>query len=120
MKKVYLVEDDYGLRDLMSVLLIHKNFEVQAFPNATSFTKTINKEIPDLILMDIMLPDGNGVDLCKNLRDARETKEIPILLMSAHANPSIADGSGADAFLPKPFDVEELYQCIETVLEARL
>ena len=115
MKKVFLVEDDYGLRELIGFLLVEKNYEVKAFPNATSFTDTINQELPDLILMDIMLPDGNGVDLCRNIKDVKETRDIPVLLMSAHANPSIANGSGANSFLAKPFDVEELYEHIEKI-----
>ncbi len=112
-KKIFLVEDDHGLRDLIYFLLTDKDYEVEAFPNATSFKKRINDSKPNLILMDIMLPDGNGVDLCKDLKNSDTRNEIPILLMSAHANPSIADDSGANEFIKKPFDIEELYQCIQ-------
>ncbi|MDT0645877.1 response regulator [Zunongwangia sp. F260] len=115
MKKIFLVEDDHALRELIGFLLTEKEYEVKSFSTASSFTKVINKELPDVILMDIMLPDGNGVDLCKSIREEKETREIPVLLMSAHANPSIANGSGANSFLAKPFDVEELYECIERI-----
>ncbi|MDT0689998.1 response regulator [Salegentibacter sp. F188] len=115
MKKIFLVEDDHALRELIGFLLIEKDYEVTAFSNATSFTETINRELPDLILMDIMLPDGNGVDLCRNIKEESETREIPVLLMSAHANPSMVNGSGANSFLAKPFDVEELYEHIEKI-----
>jgi DNA-binding response OmpR family regulator len=115
MKKIFLVEDDYSLRELIGFLLIEKDYEVKAFPTATSFKNTINQELPDLILMDIMLPDGNGVDLCRNIKNVKATKNIPVLLMSAHANPSIVNGSGANSFLAKPFDVEELYDSIDKI-----
>ncbi|MGB8704188.1 MAG: response regulator [Gillisia sp.] len=119
MAKIFLVEDDYGLRDLMFFLLKDKEYEVKAFSNATSFTDTITAELPDLIVLDIMLPDGNGVDLCTDLKASPETKNIPVLLMSAHANPSIAEGSGADAFLPKPFDVEQLYESVDKLFQEK-
>ncbi|MDT0688042.1 response regulator transcription factor [Autumnicola psychrophila] len=115
MKKIFLVEDDHALRELIGFLLTEKEYEVKAFPTVTSFTKVINKELPDVIVMDIMLPDGNGVDLCKSIREEQKTRDIPVLLMSAHANPSIVNGSGANSFLAKPFDVEELYKCIEQI-----
>ena len=113
MKTIFLVEDDHSLRDLIQFLLADKNYEVEAFPNATSFEKRLENSNPDLILMDIMLPDGNGVDLCKGLKNSDHKKKIPVLLMSAHANPSIADNSGACDFIKKPFDIEELYTHIQ-------
>lgn len=113
MKTIFLVEDDQSLRELIHFLLTDKNYEVEAFPNATSFEKRLKTSEPDLILMDIMLPDGNGVDLCKGLKSSNYKNEIPVLLMSAHANPSIADNSGACDFIKKPFDIEELYTRIE-------
>lgn len=116
MKTIFLVEDDHSLRDLISFLLTDKEYEVEAFPNAMSFKKRIENSEPDLILMDIMLPDGNGVDLCKSLKNSDNKNEIPVLLMSAHAEPSIADDSGANDFIKKPFDIEELYNRIQMVI----
>ena len=113
MKTIFLVEDDHSLRDLIFFLLTDKNYKVEAFPNATSFEEGLENSTPDLILMDIMLPDGNGVDLCKDLKNSQDKNDIPVLLMSAHADPSIADDSGAIAFIRKPFDIEELYDRIE-------
>ena len=113
MKKIFLVEDDHGLRDLIFFLLTDKNYDVEAFSNATSFEKGIENGNPDLILLDIMLPDGNGLDLCKDLKKSNDKCNIPVLLMSAHADPTIADNSGACEFIKKPFDIEELYERIE-------
>jgi DNA-binding response OmpR family regulator len=113
MKTIFLVEDDQSLRELIYFLLTDREYEVEAFPNATSFEKRMQEYNPDLILMDIMLPDGNGVKLCQELKSSDDKNQIPVLLMSAHANPSIADNSGASDFIKKPFDIEELYTCIQ-------
>ena len=107
------MEDDHSLRDLISFLLTDNDYDVEAFANATSFEKKIKDSYPDLILMDIMLPDGNGVKLCEALKQNEDKKEIPVLLMSAHADPKIANESGACDFLKKPFDIDELYSCVQ-------
>lgn len=118
MKKIYLVEDDHNLRELICFLLTDQDYDVEAFANATSFKEKISKrEIdPDLILLDIMLPDGNGVELCKNIKGDDKTSAIPVILMSAHANPSISENSGATDFIAKPFDVDQFYGRIEQYL----
>jgi len=113
MKKIYLVEDDHALRELISFLLMDKDYEVEAFANANSFKNKIPNAEADLILLDIMLPDGNGVDICKLLKGTHNTKDIPVLLMSAHANPSIANDSGANDFIAKPFNVDDLYMHVQ-------
>ena len=117
MKTIFLVEDDNGLRDLICFLLTDKDYEVEAFANATSFEKGIENRAPDLILMDIMLPDGNGVDLCKDLKKSQSKSNIHVMLMSAHADPNIADDSGACEFIKKPFDIEELYSRIQKYVD---
>lgn len=118
MKKIYLVEDDYNLRELIAYLLTAKNYEVEAFPNATSFKEKITGlDIhPDLILMDIMLPDGSGVELCRDIKDNEKTNSIPVILMSAHADPSITQNSGATDFIAKPFDVDQFYSQLNKYL----
>ncbi|SDS33180.1 Response regulator receiver domain-containing protein [Gillisia sp. Hel1_33_143] len=113
MKKIYLVEDDHALRELISFLLMDKDYEVEAFANAKSFKNKISTADADLILLDIMLPDGNGIDLCKLVKATSNTKDIPVLLMSAHANPSIANDSGANDFIAKPFNVDDLYMHVQ-------
>lgn len=117
MKTIYLVEDDNSLRDLIDFLLSDKDYNVEAFANANSFKRRIKIGDPDLILMDIMLPDGNGVDLCKDLQQKENKNKIPVILMSAHADPSIADDSGACHFIKKPFDIEELYSEIQKFID---
>ncbi len=118
MKKIYLVEDDYNLRELICYLLTDHDYEVEAFANATSFKERISGlDIdPDLILMDIMLPDGNGVELCRAIKADDKTSSIPVILMSAHADPSITQNSGAIDFIAKPFDVDQFYSRLNKYL----
>ena len=114
MKQIFVVEDDEGIRELIEILLESHEYSVQTFPNARTFQNTVPGQVPDLFLIDIMLPDGNGVNLCKQLKASNETMGIPVVLMSAHANISHIDG--ADDFIAKPFDVDELIQRIEQQL----
>lgn len=117
MKEIFVVEDDDGIRELVEFLLTTHEYSVKAFPNARAFYKAVPQEIPDLFLLDIMLPDGNGLDLCKELKESKETSDIPVVLMSAHAE--ISGTGGADDFIAKPFDVDELIKRIERQLNVR-
>lgn len=116
MKEIFIVEDDDGIRELLEFLLVSQQYSVKTFPNARSFQKTVPEEVPDLFLLDIMLPDGNGVDLCRGLKEDEKTKNIPVVFMSAHAD--LESIGGADDFIAKPFDVDELLERIKKQLES--
>lgn len=106
MKEIFIVEDNDHIRELLEFILIDQDYAVKSFPNARSFQQLITTKHPDLILMDVMLPDGNGLEMCKTLGDNEDTCGIPVILMSAHAN--ISKDNCAVDFIPKPFDVEDL------------
>lgn len=114
MKEIFIVEDDDGIRELIEFLLISQQYSVKTFPTVRAFKKTVPAELPDLFLLDIMLPDGNGLELCKGLKENEDTQDIPVVLMSAHAD--IKRMEGADDFIAKPFDVDELLRRIERQL----
>lgn len=114
MKEIYILEDDDGIRELIEFLLTSEDYAVKTFPTARSFQESISHSIPDLFLLDIMLPDGNGLDLCKKLKNTTKTKDVPVVLMSAHAD--IKKMDGADDFIAKPFDVDELLSRITAQL----
>lgn len=105
MKQIFVVEDDHDIRELITYLLISENYIVKSFPNAESFIKTISAEKPDLVLMDVMLPDGNGQDICKDLQQMDDTLKIPVVLMSAHVD-NIKTQHARD-FISKPFNVDD-------------
>lgn len=112
-KEIFIVEDDDGIRELIEYLLISHDYKVQTFPNAERFKNTINTQSPDLILLDIMLPDGNGLEICECLGEKVETNDIPVLLMSAHAEVDAKKTSNARDFIAKPFDIEDFLHRIE-------
>ena len=115
MKEIFVVEDDEGIRELVEFLLLSEGFLVTTFPTARSFEERFSEHLPDLFLLDIMLPDGNGLDLCSGLKKDESTREIPVVLMSAHAD--ISRMEGADDFIAKPFDVDELLARIARQIE---
>lgn len=106
MKNVFIVEDNDGIRELLEFLLEDDGYIVKSFPKAKPFLAALDEEIiPDIILLDVMLPDGNGIDLCRFIKSLDEKKTIPIMLMSAHMD--LKDDC-ADDFINKPFDIEKL------------
>lgn len=117
MKKIFVVEDDQGIRELLELLLVSQAYSVKSFPTAETFKRCIKTQRADLILMDIMLPDGNGLDMCEILSQNPETQQIPIVLMSAHADKNITKDSCAKDFIAKPFDVDDLLHRIQGQLE---
>ena len=114
MKKIFIVEDDDGIRELLETLLEIHEYDVETFGTVRSFEAGIPGKEPDLFLLDIMLPDGNGLNLCRDLKSRGKTSDVPVVLMSAHADVNRLEG--ADDFIPKPFDVEELLQRIQRQL----
>lgn len=109
MKEIFLVEDDRFIRELIE-LLLKDTYNIRSFPNAERFMKSIKIGRPNLILMDIMLPDGNGQEMCKSLSHNKNTNDIPVILMSANAD--IVDNTARD-FLVKPFELKDLLSRIE-------
>jgi DNA-binding response OmpR family regulator len=116
MKEIFIVEDDDGIRELIEFLLVSEQYAVKTFPSAKAFNKIVPKETPDPFLLDIMLPDGNGLDLCNKLKKNNVTSDIPIVLMSAHADLNRTTCE-ADDFITKPFDVDELLKRIQQHLD---
>lgn len=116
MKQIYIVEDDKDIRELLELLLISQNYKVNSFPTAKDFKIGILSKKPDLVLLDIMLPDGNGIEICKELSQKSQTREIPVVLMSAHGNPNISEEVGAKDFIAKPFNIEDFNERIKKQL----
>lgn len=107
MKKIFLVEDDTDIREMIEFLLVDLNYIVEAFSSAEEFYTGIDSHHPDLILLDIVLPDGDGSDICEEIKAAGETSSIPVVLMSAHIDPRRLRKSCADDFISKPFDIDD-------------
>ena len=115
MKKcVFVLEDDDDLRELITYLLEDENYKVKTYPTASSFKESILYEHPNLILMDVRLPDGDGMEICASLKADPKTAHIPIIMMSAHLDfLNAKDLCEAEAFIPKPFDIDNLIQKVK-------
>ncbi|HET8753363.1 MAG TPA: response regulator, partial [Salinimicrobium sp.] len=96
--------------------LVSRKYEVKSFARAGEFETYMEESQPDLILLDMMLPDGNGFEICDSLGTNPETNEIPIILMSAHTSTHLAKNKYASDFISKPFDIDELLVKIEKQL----
>ncbi|MDF2473701.1 MAG: two-component system sensor histidine kinase response regulator [Anaerocolumna sp.] len=116
MKKILIVEDDIELQQLMRQYLKREGFSVYCTPYSTKGMDYIKSNDPDLILLDVFLPDANGLDLCSQIR--RVTK-APITIISAKGDESdkvLGLGLGADDFVTKPFSVNELVARVKAQL----
>jgi DNA-binding response OmpR family regulator len=104
-----VVDDDKELRDLLIRALARDGHVVRACADVSTARRTVADDRPELVVLDLSLPDGNGLDLCRELRST--ANNIPILMLTAHSEVAIRVGSldaGADDFLAKPFAVAEL------------
>lgn len=119
MKKIALVEDEEDIAELITHHLKLNNYEFEHFSNGLKFIS--NKEISnfDLILLDLMLPDMDGIEICKELRKDEVNKNIPIIMLSAkdqEFDKVLGLELGADDYITKPFSTRELLARIKAIL----
>ncbi len=119
MALIYIVEDDVNIREIESFSLKNSGYQVEDFECAKTFWKKIYDKVPDLILMDVMLPDEDGLEIVKKLRQKATTKEIPIIMVTAKTSEMDRVKGldiGADDYLVKPFGVMELISRVKALL----
>ena len=119
MSKIYCVEDDESIRELIVYALNSSGYEGSGFERGEDFFLQLEKSLPDLILLDIMLPGDDGLTILKNIKKNISTKNIPVILLTAKtAEYDIVKGldMGADDYIPKPFGVMELMSRVKAVL----
>lgn len=119
MALIYVVEDDRNIQEIETFALTNVGYEVQGFECAQEFYAALDKEIPDLILMDIMLPDEDGLSIVKKLRSRKETVTVPIIMVTAKTTEiDKVKGLdiGADDYMTKPFGVMELISRVKAML----
>lgn len=119
MALIYIVEDDESIREIEEFALKNSGHKVLGFEDAKSFYKQIADVIPDLVLLDIMLPDENGNEIVKKLRRSPYTKKLPIIMVTAKtADIDLVKGleDGADDYIKKPFSVMELISRVKALL----
>ena len=119
MPLVYIVEDDANIREIESFALKNSGFAVEAFACAKDFYNGLLKRPPDLVLLDIMLPDEDGLIVLGKLRSGAGTRKLPVILVTAKTTEvdkvKGLDG-GADDYMTKPFGVLELISRVKALL----
>lgn len=116
---IYFVEDDDSIRELVLYTLNNAGYAARGFARPSLFWEAVKEEKPRLILLDIMLPEEDGLQILKKLRVASQTKKIPIMMLTAKGteyDKVIGLDYGADDYLPKPFGMMELIARVKALL----
>ncbi len=119
MQKIYCVEDDESVRELVIYALQSSGFEAMGFLSAEDFFPVLKTNVPDLILLDIMLPGIDGVEILKEIRKNTKTQHVPVIMLTARGSEYdkiTGLDNGADDYVTKPFGVMELIARIKAVL----
>lgn len=116
---IFCVEDDTGIRELMLYTMKSQGFQAVGFPDAASFWTGMRGDKPELIVLDIMLPDEDGIEILKKLKSHVVTQDIPVIMATAKGteyDKIIGLDLGADDYLAKPFGMMEMISRIKAVL----
>ena len=119
MALIYIVEDDESIREIETIALKNSNYMVKAFGRASDFYKGLSEILPDLVLLDVMLPDENGCEIVRKLRRQAATRRLPVIMVTARTSEmDMVKGldDGADDYIRKPFSVMELLSRVKALL----
>ena len=119
MNLIYLLEDDDSIRKLVIYALNSQGYEAKGFERPAEFWKAMGQAQPDLVLLDIMLPEEDGLTILQKLRAAAGTKKLPVIMLTAkntEYDRVVGLDSGADDFISKPFGMMELVARVRAVL----
>lgn len=122
MYRILTIEDSPIMRQLLRRLLTGEGYECLSAADGLSGLKSCARNKPDLILLDVNLPDGNGIDFCRRLKSDAAARHIPVLLLTGEARgvENRIDGfeAGAEDYVTKPFNVKELLSRVKGILQA--
>lgn len=119
MALIYIVEDDEGIREIEEYALKNAGHITVGFSNARDFYIKLKDMLPDMVILDIMLPDEDGTEILRHLRQEKETKKLPVIMVTAKTSEmDMIKGldNGADDYIKKPFSVMELISRVKALL----
>lgn len=119
--RILVVEDDFDISNMLRIYFSGQGYEVQVAPRGGDALSMTRKQLPNLIMLDIMLPDMNGYDVCRELRTTTRTSHIPIIFLTQKDERSDRIAGlelGADDYVTKPFDIEELKLRVQNAITA--
>lgn len=111
--KIWILEDDADIGYVLELFLHEEGYETLLLTTTEKFRTAMEAGLPDLFLLDVMLPDGDGVELCIELKNGDQSGHIPVLMMSAHAGLDRVTACQPDGFIPKPFDLMQVLQSVQ-------
>ena len=117
--RLLLIDDDARLAQMVTEYLGHSGFEIETAPTLAAGRKLIAEKSYDALVLDLMLPDGDGLDLCRELRASPRTRHLPLLMLTARGEPLdriVGLELGADDYLGKPFEPRELLARVKALL----
>ncbi|MBE6715017.1 MAG: response regulator transcription factor [Ruminococcaceae bacterium] len=116
---IYLLEDDGSIRNFVEYALNNSGFETRGFEKPSDFWRALEAEIPSLVLLDVMLPEEDGIKVLKKLRQRNDTARVPVIMLTARTteyDKVLGLDSGADDYVSKPFGIMELISRIKALL----
>jgi DNA-binding response OmpR family regulator len=119
MGKILIVEDDKNTRDLLAIIVENAGFQVKAVEDGRKALAAVRADPPDLLILDIMLPEVHGFSVCFQVKGDENLKKVKVLMLSAKAftaDRRQAEEVGADAFMTKPVKPQDLVEKIQTLL----
>jgi|SRR5664280_17362 len=117
--RLLLIDDDARLSSMVADYLGHSGFEVETAGSLGAGRDLLGRKEFDALVLDLMLPDGDGLDLCRELRGTQRTRQLPLLMLTARGEPMdriVGLELGADDYLPKPFEPRELLARVKALL----
>ena len=118
-KLIAVVDDEPDILELVSLHLRKAGFKVESFQDATSFYRFLSRKVPDLVVLDLMLPDSDGIDVCRYMRKEGRFALVPVIMLTARAEETdrvLGLETGADDYVVKPFSPRELVSRVRAVL----
>ena len=121
-KSILVIEDNHAILDVITLVLQSEAYKVSGLNKSASMMSHIESFKPDLMILDIMLPDGDGRDLLTTIRTNKKTENIPVLMISAkYTAQNVQHGEHKpNGFLAKPFDIDDLLDKIEGILAGKV
>jgi DNA-binding response OmpR family regulator len=117
-KKVMVIDDEPAIHKLLQTILEHEGFQIMGLEERKDARETVSRRRPDVIILDIMMPEVDGFQILKMLKEDEETREIPVLVLTVRSlreDRERAMALGADHYMTKPFQPSELVEAVRSL-----